>query len=1173
MQFGSRKLTHLLSALLLLSVTASAAAFGGKEPRTHAGAINAKADSGGHHAKGGHGQKAAHGEAPAHHSPLPRTPQGALTNLRQGNERFVKGTSIHPNTGAARFIQAGTENQGDHAYATVITCSDSRVPVERVFDAGVMDIFVIRVAGNVCDTDEVGSIEYGLAHVNTPVLVVLGHTQCGAVTAVTHAVQGRGHPLERNIPPLVDNIQPAVERTIKAHPHLHGDDVIPPAIVENVWQGIEDLFMSSPSTRNLVNSGRVKIVGAIYDVGTGKVRWLPESKTHQILASVESNPTRAMNAMADTGGHSRQSTHGASHSTGHSSPSAGHSSSHSSQVAPGHGSDHSNTSSNHAGGQSSHGDGTNGGGGHSTPGTGHSSSVSSQTAGHGSGHSTPSASHGSSHGSSRESSHSAAPTASHAPTHAQTVTIVDHAVFEQHHAAAEHGSKDESFMAALTAHQGGSSSLMWILMGAGVLLIGGVVYVAKSGMLANVKTGPKLYASHGSLVALAIGLGLAGFYFLGSVIDKAHFVEGIDDVEFMGEQLGRLQDEFMLHGIEDRALGEELLSEHDEVAEKMDARLASIHEFDLDSAQTAAVNHLDEVADDYATAFEDLANQYHILERDKDKLDEIGEAVEEQLETVFHRHETEMHEMEAAGADIQAIELQMELVSTLEKIEIQWVKAEKNAIEYMLDKKQQHIMNVEGELGELHALMVEAKRLIPLAAIDRSEETADLAMMRKIDEEVEEFAELVGEVVVAELAIKADVERTLADIEQIEEVGSALASRAEAEMAAAQSDANRASVAMMIFAGIVGSLLAITIARGIARPIQQVAAQLEEIAEGDLTQRVDLDRKDEVGQLAASFNTLAGKLEPTIAEVGSGTEQIDTGSQQIASSSQSLSEAAAEQAANLEEITSSLEEMSSMTIQNAENAKQAAGLSQESQKSADKGQTEMNQMSAAMEEIKKSSAEISKIIKVIDEIAFQTNLLALNAAVEAARAGEAGKGFAVVAEEVRNLAQRSAEAAKNTSAMIEESTARADNGVAIAQRVGEALQEIVTSTNKVNTLLGEIASASQEQSDGIGQVNKAVGEMDKVTQQNAGNAQELASASEETAAQVQSLRALISQFKVSGGEASATATVPSMAGGQHAGSAPALRPRIAGKPASKKASQDDPKVVIPMDDDNNFESF
>ena len=206
------------------------------------------------------------------------SPNQTIVKLKEGNKRFIDGRTLHPNITRERILQAGRENQGDHAYATVITCSDSRVPVELVFDAGVMDIFVIRVAGNVCDVDEAGSIEYGLAHVNTPVLVVLGHTQCGAVTAVTNGIQGNGHALERNIPPLVDNIEPAVKRAMIKNPKVHGTDIIPYAIEENVWQSIEDLFMKSPACREIVKNGTAKVVGAIYDVGTGKIKWLPQSK-------------------------------------------------------------------------------------------------------------------------------------------------------------------------------------------------------------------------------------------------------------------------------------------------------------------------------------------------------------------------------------------------------------------------------------------------------------------------------------------------------------------------------------------------------------------------------------------------------------------------------------------------------------------------------------------------------------------------------------------------------------------------------------------------------------------------------------------------------------------------------------------------------------------------------
>ena len=222
-----------------------------------------------------------------------------LKILKEGNDRFSSGQAIYEHTGAARLVLAGKENQKNYAIATIVSCSDSRVPVELIFDAGVLDLFVIRIAGNVCDTDEIGSVEYDLAHVHTPVLIILGHTQCGAVTAVTLAVDGEEHKLERNIPPLVDNIIPAVKRAMGQHKDLHGEEVIPYAIEENVWQGVEDLFMKSPATREMMQARKVKVLGAIYDVGTGVVKWLSLKKVDDILTKVNANPNKETNAFAE----------------------------------------------------------------------------------------------------------------------------------------------------------------------------------------------------------------------------------------------------------------------------------------------------------------------------------------------------------------------------------------------------------------------------------------------------------------------------------------------------------------------------------------------------------------------------------------------------------------------------------------------------------------------------------------------------------------------------------------------------------------------------------------------------------------------------------------------------------------------------------------------------------
>lgn len=240
-----------------------------------------------------------------------------------------------------------------------------------------------------------------------------------------------------------------------------------------------------------------------------------------------------------------------------------------------------------------------------------------------------------------------------------------------------------------------------------------------------------------------------------------------------------------------------------------------------------------------------------------------------------------------------------------------------------------------------------------------------------------------------------------------------------------------------------------------------------------------------------------------------GAEQVAAASEQLSETSQQLAEGSSENAASIEETSSTISETSSMVQQNTENTREAAILSIDTKKSAEKENAEMGDMLNAMEDIKKSSSEISKIIKVIDDIAFQTNILSLNAAVEAARAGDAGAGFAVVAEEVRNLAQRSAQAAKDTATMIETSVERAATGVTIAKKVAESLNEITGKVEKVHAIMDEINVASQEQAQGISQINKAVSQMEQVTQSIAANAEESASASEELNAQAENMKEIV----------------------------------------------------------------
>lgn len=345
----------------------------------------------------------------------------------------------------------------------------------------------------------------------------------------------------------------------------------------------------------------------------------------------------------------------------------------------------------------------------------------------------------------------------------------------------------------------------------------------------------------------------------------------------------------------------------------------------------------------------------------------------------------------------------------------------------------------------------------------------------------------------------------------------------------------------------------VTVTRCIKKPLVELKQVSEELAEGKLNVQLKKYYQDEVGDVIDSYEKIIkntkedaelaqrianGDMSMTVVprcaedELGRALKelvetnndvlvgikessfQLSAGADQVASASQALAQGSTQQASAIEQITASMNEIAKQTNENATQAANGSRLIQEVGEEAEGGNEQMHHMIAAMHDINASSHNISKVIKVIDDIAFQTNILALNATVEAARAGAHGKGFAVVAEEVKNLAEKSAAAASETAEMIQSSIDKVEEGVKIADETAASLTKIVEELENVVGIIGGIATNSNEQATAVAQINQAIMQVSQVIQTNSATSEECASASEELANQSQALRTAIARYKL-----------------------------------------------------------
>ncbi|MBF0611972.1 MAG: HAMP domain-containing protein [Magnetococcales bacterium] len=613
----------------------------------------------------------------------------------------------------------------------------------------------------------------------------------------------------------------------------------------------------------------------------------------------------------------------------------------------------------------------------------------------------------------------------------------------------------------------------------------------------DLKLGLKLGLGFGLVLLLAVAVGITGWNGLAGVTTRIHNVQ---TMTLMAEEFIKARiyaRNFMLSKKQDDA--KETLNSLEDVQKK--AADARDHRF-KDPLNKDQMDRVIKASDAYSKEFQNYMavekqRDEHMEDMRKFSTEVIHEAnllsadqqnqlqetlanatKDEQLAT--HRNEIFNKIQDKISKTIQADDL----------IKI-YVEARKNEKELIINKDEKYAKLVQENLAKMKQ---NATAMISSFKQEKNIQQGQklLAALAHYEEEFDDYVELMQKQ-------QATFQTMGVAAQEAEKQVDSAVDNQQVKMMEQIKTADELIIAGSIIAILVGLLAAFLITRTIVSALMQGVTFASQVAEGDLTATIELQQKDEIGQLADAMRNMVAKLRMVVEEVRQAADNVSSGSIELSSSSAQLSQGATEQAASVEETSAAMEQMSSNIQQNTDNAQTTEKIAQTASKDAVEGGQAVAKAVVAMK-------EIAGKISIIEEIARQTNLLALNAAIEAARAGEHGKGFAVVAAEVRKLAERSQMAAGEISHLSASS-------VQVAEQAGAIINKLVPDIQRTAELVQEIAAASREQNQGAEQINGAIQQLDQVIQQNAGASEEMAATAEQLSSQADQLQSTIAFFR------------------------------------------------------------